>query len=80
MADPIDSRAPFDKTKVWRVRGRVLSKTGEPLFPLAESTPNVSSAETPLPSTWSMLLIGVAGLGVVAFRGTKKAPAAPVAA
>jgi len=35
----------------------------------------VSSAEipigTPLPSTWTMMLIGLAGLGFVAYRGTK---------
>jgi hypothetical protein len=34
---------------------------------------------TPLPSTWSMMLLGLAGLGFVAFRGTKNRSAAVAA-
>jgi hypothetical protein len=41
---------------------------------------SVTLAPTPLPSTWSMLLIGFAGLGFVAFRGNKKGSAASLAA
>jgi hypothetical protein len=32
----------------------------------------ISVSEIPLPSTWTMLLIGFAGLGFVAYRGSKK--------
>ena len=35
-----------------------------------------SFAVTPLPSTWSMLLIGFIGLGFVAYRGGRNSPAA----
>ena len=35
-----------------------------------------SVGETPLPSTWTMMLIGFAGLGFFAFRGSKKGSAA----
>jgi len=35
---------------------------------------------TPLPSTWTMMLIGFAGLGFFAYRGTKKNAAAVAAA
>jgi hypothetical protein len=31
----------------------------------------VSITATPLPPTWTMLLIGFAGLGFFAYRGTK---------
>ena len=37
-------------------------------------------AETPLPSTWTMLIAGFAGLGFFAYRGTKKNSAALAAA
>jgi len=33
---------------------------------------NVSVAQTPLPSTWTMLIAGFVGLGFFAYRGTKK--------
>jgi hypothetical protein len=39
---------------------------------------NVSS--TPLPSSWTMMLIGLSGLGFVAYRRTKKGSAAIAAA
>ncbi len=35
---------------------------------------------TPLPSTWTMLIAGFAGLGFFAFRGSKKGSAAIAAA
>lgn len=35
-----------------------------------------SATQTPLPSTWSMLIAGFAGLGFFAYRGTKKSSAA----
>ncbi len=38
------------------------------------------TTETPLPSTWTMMLIGIAGLGFFAYRGTKKNTAALAAA
>jgi len=37
-------------------------------------------SETPLPSTWLMLLSGFVGLGFISYRGTKKNSAAPSAA
>jgi hypothetical protein len=40
----------------------------------------ISSAATPLPSTWLMLLSGFVGLGFFAYRGTKKNAAALAAA
>jgi hypothetical protein len=33
---------------------------------------NVSVTATPLPSTWTMLIAGFVGLGLLAYRGTKK--------
>ena len=36
--------------------------------------------ETPLPSTWPMLIAGFVGLGFFAYRGTKKKSAALAAA
>jgi hypothetical protein len=39
-----------------------------------------SLTATPLPSTWTMLLAGFAGLGLFAFRGMKKGSAAVAAA
>jgi len=39
-----------------------------------------NTAVTPLPSTWTMMLIGLAGLGFVAYRGTKRNTAALAAA
>jgi hypothetical protein len=41
---------------------------------------NVSLSETPLPSTWLMLLSGFVGLGYFAYRGTKKRTAVMAAA
>jgi choice-of-anchor C domain-containing protein len=41
---------------------------------------NVSISQTPLPSTWTMLLLGFIGLGFFAYRGTKKGSAAIAAA
>jgi hypothetical protein len=38
------------------------------------------SSVTPLPSTWTMMLIGLAGLGFVAYRGTKNRSSAIAAA
>ncbi len=38
------------------------------------------AATTPLPSTWVMLLSGLLGLGLFAYRGTKKSRAAIAAA
>jgi hypothetical protein len=35
---------------------------------------NVSISSTPLPSTWTMLLIGLLGVGFIAYRGTKYRP------
>jgi hypothetical protein len=40
----------------------------------------VSLATTPLPSTWTMLIAGFAGLGFFAYRGTKKSGTAVAAA
>jgi hypothetical protein len=40
---------------------------------------NVSLSETPLPSTWLMLLSGFVGLGFLAYSGTKKNAAAVAA-
>jgi hypothetical protein len=37
-------------------------------------------APTPLPSTWTMMLIGLAGLGFAAYRGTKNRPVGLAAA
>jgi hypothetical protein len=37
-------------------------------------------AQTPLPSTWTMLIAGFVGLGFLAFRSTQKRPAALAAA
>jgi hypothetical protein len=37
---------------------------------------NVTLSSTPLPSTWSMLLVGFAGLGFFAYRGARKASVA----
>ena len=34
---------------------------------------------TPLPSTWTMLIAGFAGLGFAAYRGTKKTNSTPFA-
>jgi hypothetical protein len=39
-----------------------------------------SSFTTPLPSTWTMILAGFAGLGFLAYRGNKRNTAAPAAA
>lgn len=36
---------------------------------------NVSLTATPLPTTWTMLLAGFAGLGLIAYRGAKKSSA-----
>jgi len=55
-----------------------LDNGGDPLATISFSASPV--AATPLPATWSMLLIGFIGLGFVAYRGTKKGPAAFVAA
>jgi hypothetical protein len=41
---------------------------------------DVSVAATPLPSTWTMLIAGFAGLGFFAYRGSKKNAAAIAAA
>lgn len=41
---------------------------------------NVVVNSTPLPSTWTMLIAGFAGLGFFAYRGMKKASAAQAAA
>jgi hypothetical protein len=40
------------------------------------SSGTANIAATPLPSTWTMLIAGIVGLGFFAYRGTKKAPAA----
>jgi hypothetical protein len=40
----------------------------------------VTFSETPLPSTWTMMIAGFVGLGFLAFRGAKKRSAALVAA
>jgi hypothetical protein len=47
---------------------------GQPGFAL-EFSPNL----TPLPSTWSMMLIGLAGLGFVGYRQSRKAASPSVA-
>jgi choice-of-anchor C domain-containing protein len=41
---------------------------------------SISVSQTPLPSTWLMLLSGFVGLGFLAFRGTKKGAVAIAAA
>lgn len=59
----------------------------DPMFTIDPSTlnanqysltfsPGISNAATPLPSTWLMLLGGLAGLGFVAHRGAKNGAAA----
>jgi hypothetical protein len=40
----------------------------------------IAISETPLPSTWTMLIAGFVGLGFFAYRGTKKNSAALAAA
>ncbi len=52
---------------------------GEP-FLAGVTTSTSLPAPTPLPSTWTMLIAGFAGLGFFAFRGTKKSSAALAAA
>jgi hypothetical protein len=49
-------------------------------YDFAIGTVELSTAATPLPSTWLMLLSGFAGLGFFAYRGTKKNFAALAAA
>jgi hypothetical protein len=41
---------------------------------------NITTSATPLPSTWTMMLLGLVGLGFVAYRGLKKDSAAIAAA
>jgi hypothetical protein len=41
---------------------------------------NIEIAQTPLPSTWTMLIAGFVGFGFLAYRGTKKGSAAIAAA
>lgn len=41
---------------------------------------SVESTATPLPSAWTMMLIGLAGLGFIGFRGTKNRSPAPTTA
>ena len=53
--------------------------TGNPVETQIDGTPStltVSLATTPLPSTWTMLIAGFAGLGFFVYRGTKKKCAA----
>jgi choice-of-anchor C domain-containing protein len=51
-----------------------------PNTPYGPAIGGVDVSATPLPSTWSMLVIGFAGLGFFAYRGTKKSSAAIAAA
>ena len=41
---------------------------------------NIDVTATPLPSAWTMMFIGFAGLGYFAYRGSKKASNSIVAA
>jgi hypothetical protein len=41
---------------------------------------NLNITQTPLPSTWTMLILGFVGLGYFACRGSKKSAFAPLAA
>jgi hypothetical protein len=51
-----------------------LDNGGDPLATIKFSATPVSA--TPLPATWSMLLIGFIGLGFISYRGTKQNQAA----
>ncbi len=62
---------------------------GDLTFPGGEGTANPTGlnveftsfvAQTPLPATWTMLIAGFLGLGLFAYRGSKKGAAAIVAA
>jgi choice-of-anchor C domain-containing protein len=50
------------------------ANSGNGTFPTAfgPALDNVSVSATPLPSTWSMLIAGFVGLGLIAYRGTRK--------
>jgi hypothetical protein len=43
------------------------------LFPTNTVSVNFSAFVVPEPSTWAMLLMGFAGLGVVSYRQTRRA-------
>jgi len=50
------------------------------LYNTALTASEVQSLATPLPPTWTIMLLGLAGLGFFAYRGTKNRAAGPIAA
>jgi hypothetical protein len=50
----------------------VFTSANDPSFTYLDDVSLTSTAATPLPSTWLMLLSGFVGLGFFAYRGTKK--------
>ena len=56
------------------------SSLDDPSSPYGPVIGDVSLAATPLPSTWTMLIAGFAGLGFLAYGGSKKGAAALAAA
>jgi hypothetical protein len=52
------------------------------LFKITDVTVGIGTSDltTPLPSTWIMMLFGLIGLGVIAYRGTTKRSVASMAA
>jgi hypothetical protein len=60
--------------------GGIFTETGSrpELFRIAVTTDSIggSVAATPLPATWTMMLIGLVGLGFVVLRRAKNGPAA----
>jgi hypothetical protein len=52
---------------------------GGPYYEIVQAS-FVTFSAAPLPSTWTMLIVGFVGLGFIAYRGTKKATAALSAA
>jgi len=50
--------------------------SGNPTYPMAFGPALDNVSISPLPSTWTMLILGFVGLGFIAYRGSKKNPSA----
>ena len=59
--------------------GVIVASVNNPNGSYGDSPINLTVTATPLPSTWTMLIGGLVGLGFLACRGSKKSSAAPVA-
>jgi hypothetical protein len=77
----------FNQEGFYQQRGSALSGNpedeayvGAATLDLADSVFATPPTATPLPSTWSMLIAGLVGLGFFAYRGAKKGSAALTAA